>query len=281
MSMNEELASFYGTAGYSNEDLEKQASVETFAKLAADHGIDLTQMSNEAVDALYAEVYPEFAKQAQEEEKKKKKENGDDDDDDDEEEKKESAARAWQEKVAFQEKFAESDFMGRIMAHSFTQELNLIKEGGIVGKALKGGGKLLERLGKGAVRTVGRTGGAEQAMNPRTAKLIGGGIVAGGAAGTAAGAKKLLSKKKGETEKKSSAQQFEELAANQAVKIAAAAGYDVEQAQQLVGAVYTLGLDETEKVAQVQNLDDAIHVRGLEYLEAVGYPVNWNEVFGG
>jgi hypothetical protein len=30
----------------------------------------------------------------------------------------------------------------------------------------------------------------------------------------------------------------------------------------------------------VQDFDDAVHVRGLEYLEAAGYPVNWDEVFG-
>ena len=112
---------------------------------------------------------------------------------------------------------------------------------------------------------------AEAAMKPGTAKAIGAGALGAGAGGAALAAKKM--------KKESSAADFEELAANHAIKVAEANGYDVEQATQLVSARFVLGLEETEKVAQVQDVDSAIHVRGLEYLESVGYPIKWEEVF--
>jgi hypothetical protein len=312
MTMNAELADFYSTPG-TNEDLEKQASVENFAKLAAKHGIDLSAMDDNEVNALYAEVYPHFAKTA--EEKKK------DEDEDEDEEKKESAAGHFQEKRAFQEKFAEADFMGRVMAHSFTQEMgNIEKEGmskvelgmraralpGQVGRALKGAGRKLKDVATGKEMREGMAGhkATKSELGKRMATEMGGSkergeaalklyrsdakskalkgaakttaLYGGGAAAVGGGAA-LASKKK---EKKASAQHFEELAANHAIKVASASGYDDDQAFDLVNAIYTLGLEETEKVAHVSDIDDAIHVRGLEYLESAGYPVDWSEVFG-
>ena len=54
MSMNELLASHYGTnGGGSSELLEKEAQTELFAKLAADNGIDLNTLSDEQVQGLW------------------------------------------------------------------------------------------------------------------------------------------------------------------------------------------------------------------------------------
>ena len=297
--MNAELASYYNTPGA--EDLEKQASVENFAKLAAKHGIDLTQMDNNEVDALYAEVYPEFSKTAEEE---------DDEDEDEDEDKKKSASYHFQEKLSFQEKTAEADFMGRVMAHSFTQELDNIEK--VAVEAQPGTPRSASRLaqdvaarqkrkGGGGGATLGSTGrtvsGADalkagqgkkdyasmgsrlKSYRRRAVKAIGNnpGRAAAAGLGLAAatgGAAYLAGKKK-----KASAD-FEELAANHAIKIASASGYDEDQALQLVSSVYNLGLEETEKVAYVQDFDDALHVRGLEYLETAGYDVDWSEVFG-
>jgi chromatin remodeling complex protein RSC6 len=64
-SMNAGLALLYGTPGApaSADDMQKQAEAEMFAKLAADQGIDLNQLSNEQVQYLYAET---MGKQANE-----------------------------------------------------------------------------------------------------------------------------------------------------------------------------------------------------------------------
>lgn len=124
-------------------------------------------------------------------------------------------------KVAMQEKVAEADMLGRVMAHSFNDELEKIagaaeaakavgqaarkagwRAGGAAKRVAGAAGKGLERLGKGTVRTIARTGGAEGAMDPRVAKAIGAGVAGAGAAGlggAAYGAKKLHDKKKKES----------------------------------------------------------------------------------
>lgn len=230
--MNEWLAQMYGTNGYEpqvQEEQAKLANLELFAKIAAKNNVDLSQLSDEQVNDLYFQTFPEEATKVAEEDKappfmkKEEKEK----EDEDEEEKKESAAAYLQEKQAaeesFREKVAEADFMGRVMAHSFMQERSEIDKAAAAG-------------------TVRQAPGA--------------------------------------TQEKNAAAQFEELAAQQAIEIAKAAEYDPEVAHTRVSAVYTLGLGETEKIASVQNVDQALHIRGLEYLEAAGYPVKWDEIFG-
>ena len=290
--MNEWLAQMYGTNGA--EEQEKTASLELFAKLAAQHNIDLSQLSDDQVSELYAETFPDqFAKMASY---------------DDEESKKEAAADYVSEKVAFQEKFAEADLMGRVMAHSFMQErldLEKIAEGSgssrpskrefearakeMKAKAnapgpIKGGWTPSQAAPKspagagysGAKRVSTLGEKAKGFLKSRAGK--GTAAALGATALTAAGygAYKGLKGK----DKAASAAHFEELSANQAIKIASAAGFDSDEAVDRVIAVYTLGLEETEKIASVQSVDDAIHVRGLEYLETAGYPVDWSEIFG-
>ena len=229
--MNEWLAEMYRTNGSTPapEETQKLANAELFAKLATQNGIDLEALAPEQVGELYAQVFPEeFAKAAEED--KKDDEKKDDkplppfmkkDDDKKDEEKKEAAARFWQEKTASQEKFAEADLMGRVMAHSFTQELELIKA-------------------------------AAKADQPAPAPST----------------------------KEAAAQAFEDLAVRHAIGMAKEAGYNVDEASQKVQAVRTLGLQDSEKVASVQNFEDGVHVRALEYLESAGYPVDWKAVFG-
>lgn len=302
--MNEWLAQMYGTNGANSEELEKQASLELFAKLAAKHNIDLSQLSNAQVNELYAQTFPEFAKTAEDDDDEEEK-------DEEEKDKKEKAEEYVEEKKAFQEKFAEADLMGRVMAHAFVQEREEIEksaraiseqEAGEFTKKVMG-----ERAAKGqaasAAREAARYAGPSQAgkghsgakqvgevagsgrelmsagkrfLGTRAGKATAAGLGAAALAGGGYAAYKGLKGK----EKKSSAEAFEELAANQAIKIASAAGFDADEAFNRVNAVYTLGLQETEKVASVQNLDDALHIRGLEYLESAGYPVDWSEIYG-
>ena len=106
--------------------------------------------------------------------------------------------------------------------------------------------------------------GIRDAAAKRTAARVGGAAAAVGAAGAAASAGK----------KKESS--IDELALVAAVEKIAEAGGDADHAAERVFAVHTLGLlGESEKVASAENVDGAIDVRALEYLEAAGYQVNW------
>ena len=288
--MNSALAQMYGTGGVDTEEQEKIANLELFAKLAAQHNIDLSSLSDEQVQELYAQTFDtEMPKTA-----------SDDEDDEDKEDKKAKAEEYVEEKKAFQEKFAEADLMGRVMAHAFVQERDEIEKAAKkteVGMpqnkpapASPKSGTLLgmppnanKEPGKGAVawaKAKGKGGKALEAVkrfsHTNKGKAVGAALGGAALAGGGYAAYKGLKGK----EKKSSAEQFEELAAEQAIKIAAAAGFDADEAFNRVNAAYILGVAETEKIASVQNVDDALHIRGLEYLEAVGYPVDWSEIYG-
>lgn len=273
--MNEFLAAHYGTGGASDvseEDLQKQAQVELFAKLAADNNIDIASLSDEQVNSLWNDFQKQASGDAPEEKAEAK------------DEKKEEAKKEHEEKKEAAAKLAEADFLGRVMAHSYVDELKKIaaasesttdKVASKMDNLRAAVGKHMERAGKGAVGAVLHTGGAEKAMDPRTAKAIGAGVHAAGAAaagGAAVGAKKMLSKEK---EKKSSA--IDELAAQQSVIKAAEAGFDSAEAVSRISAVLTLGPKESEKIAQIQDTDQAVEVRSLELLEQAGYPVTWNQ----
>jgi len=97
--MNEYLAQQYGT-NVSQEDLEKAANQEFFAKLAAEAGVDLTQFSDEQIDELYNDVMGGGGQAAQ------------------------------PQGPTEAEKRAEehADYCGRKMAHAYAQELRLITE---------------------------------------------------------------------------------------------------------------------------------------------------------
>lgn len=134
-SMNMDLAAVYNTpGGPPQEDIEKAAEAQLFAKLAADNNIDLNQLSDEQVLELYNQTFskeagdmpPQFQKKDGEDEKKDEKKKDDDDEKKDEDEDKEAAAREFGLQKEAQVKLAEADYLGRVMAHSFTQELGLI-----------------------------------------------------------------------------------------------------------------------------------------------------------
>lgn len=100
----------------------------------------------------------------------------------------------------------------------------------------------------------------------KTTALYGGGATAAGAATYAATRKKKDSKE---------ASALDELGAKNAIEKAAEAGFDIDEAVERISAVFTLGLGESEKVASATDVDTAVEVRGLEFLEAAGYPVTW------
>lgn len=283
MAMNELLANYYGTNGAGQrEELEKQAQIELFSKLAAENNIDLNALTDEQVQGLWDTTF----KTASDEEGKKEESD---------EEKKEKAQAEFAEKKEASDKLAEADFLGRTMAHSYVDELRKIageatpgetveqKEAGlkdkaqkalwaVQGKANKAGkavGGHLERVGKKVTNTATGAGGGANAMAPGKAKAVGAGVYgAGGAAAAGAGvaAKKHM-------DKKSSA--IDELAFGEAVEKAASAGFDAEEAAQRVNAVLILGVEESTKIAAAQDVDEAVGIRSLELLELAGYPIEW------
>ena len=302
MGMNPTLAAMYNTHGAGEalaEETTKIAHLELFAKAAMAQGINLADLDDGTRGALYNEFTSKLAEEGAAPPFPPKAEEDDDEDDeeedkeeeDKEEEKKEAAAR--QEYAAMSEwteKNAQADFLGRRMAHAFWDEYSEISKtaagktiAGIgpaaaakkqgVGEGLKAMGKDVGGQASGAAK---RLGGAIKS-HPGKAALIGGGALAAG--GAAAYGLKKLKGKKDDDEKDASA--FDYQAANEGLKIASAAGWDTNEVAARLNAALTLGLGESEKVAQAKgSFEDAVAIRGLEILEQVGYPVDWTQVFG-
>ena len=289
MSMDQFLAEHYGTANAATSttfDKEAEASFDMFAKLAASEGIDLSAMS----DADVASLYDQTMKTAGEDEEK------DEEKEEDEKKKKEAAAQAeLAAKTAAQGdaevKIAEADYLGRVMAHAYVQEMKKIASEGVepsedekIAGNLKA--KFLENLGKGkdAVKSVAEKAGKHVGTGVTHAAGAAGKAkdlaqkhpksTAGAAAGAAAaggGAAFFASKK----EKKASA--LDELAAERAMAKVAEAGWNVEEAAGLLGQLLTQGAsDEGTKIASANgDLEGALEIRSLELLAQAGYPVSW------
>lgn len=290
MSMDQFLAEHYGNP---SEDFEKEAQAELFAKLAADQGIDLNQLSDAQVGYLWNQT---FSKLAEEED--------DEDEDEDEDEKAliEEAAREHEEQKEAMAKVAEADYLGRVMAHSMTDELQKIS--GVVDTVKGYGSRAFNALKRSAKAEGAREGfrearryqGYVREMQPLLkdkAKAEGvahnlkyfkeqrnAAIKRGlkGAAGTtatyavplgAAGAGVYAATRK----KQSSA--LDALASEYAVEKAAEAGWDAYEAAGRVDAVVTLGAGDSMKTASASSLDEAAELRSLELLELAGYPVTW------
>jgi hypothetical protein len=243
--MDEQLAAIYGTGQpeLDESDLEKTAAAELLVKLAEEQGVNLDDFSDEEVGQMLDELYSGegIEHTAADEEN--------------------------------QEKFAEADYLGRIMAHSMVQELgNIEKEAGnkftkldrlgqhlkgsAVGRFLKGRPEALKGAGKSAkmaitgkdpwgVQVKGMRGyHAGQALKGAAPELGAAGVLAGGTAAA------LAAKKK---EKKASA--LETLAQERAYALAQEAGY----------------------VKEASALDHEVERRALEICEEQGIPVEWNE----
>ena len=123
--MDDYLANIYGT-GATSESLEKTAQADLLMKLAEEEGIDLSGLDEEQLGALADQVI------------------SDDEGAGEEGGGEEAEVEAEEEAQA---KFAEADFLGRVMAHSYTQELNKIAAEGENPFAKKEKGKC-EKCGK-------------------------------------------------------------------------------------------------------------------------------------
>jgi colicin import membrane protein len=264
--MDQFLAEFYGTnktASAQQEDLENEASVQLFMKVAAEQGIDFKDMTDEKVNALYAQFTQNLEKGASAPAEQKTAAAPADP-------KAELAKQAEAElaqKHAAQEKIAEADFLGRVMALSLVIELRKIaSDSKEPEEEKKKDEKKPEEKAKEAEMPEALRKGLEH--------------VRGG--GDKPEEKKKEEEKheppkhddKHEEDKKASA--IDALAVEHAVKMAHAGGFDPEEAGRKVAAVRTLNLlKPSEKIASAQTVEQAVEIRALEHLEAAGYPVTW------
>jgi len=114
--MDQFLAELYGTNEPGAEDFEKVAHLDFLEKVAEEEGIDLNDLSDEDLEEL-ADIAADAL---------------DEIDEDYEEDDFEKEAEA---------KVEEADFLGRVMAHSFNQEMDMIeKEAGVRGAIGRGYG---------------------------------------------------------------------------------------------------------------------------------------------
>lgn len=315
--MNLNLASMYGTPGVdaaAAEEQEKVAQTELFCKLAAENGIDLNQYNDEQIQELWNAT---FSKTAEEEEKKEEKKAppfAKKDDSDEDEEKKAAAYAEFEATKVAQAKLAEADYLGRVMAHAYVQELGQIGESmekdagrasdlalkgavgvekleGAAGRALAKGKAGLEKLKMRAGVTKERAEKAVGSHLERVGKKTLNIAAKGGAGaadpktlrrvgagvygvGTAGTAGAGYAAHKA-MDKKGSA--LDEQAAGLALEKAAEAGWDADEAADRLNALLTLGVGESEKLAAAETFDDALELRSLELLETAGYPINWSE----
>ena len=309
--MDQFLGQYYGTASApepTQEDVEKVAQAEMFLKLAQAHGVDVNSLTDEQVNDLWNATWQqeksaeEAAKEEHEEEKGKK----------------EVAKKAKEEHEKEKEgeaKFAEADYMGKIMAHSYVAELSKIADeagdladaghevaddttkarssGGFFHRAGNAG----KRVGKWMGGMESQPGGKHHYSLAREAlhkgkdevakrkwgeglKHIGKGtgkMLAAPAAiaATVYGAKKLFGHKKEEEGEKSSSANLDYLAAEYALQKLAADNWDTEEGVALLNQVLENGPDASDKIAYVNDLPDAVDVRSSELLEAAGYPIDW------
>ena len=255
--MDQWLAQVYGTGTQDTTvDLEKVAQAAILEKLAAEGGYDLSGLTEEQAvelaNELMAQGGGEQPQQAQGQPQQQQAQGEPSDEEIEEQLAKEAQA-----------KFEEADFLGRVMAHSYTQEMQKIAAklpegvegpnktfrgdvgrgaravGGAISGAVHRGGELLAGGAKmmdpshpgGATVRAGNTailknlaaGGAGQSEALKSM-----GARAGAAAllaGGAYGAKKLLSHK---TEKTKEASIFEKLALDRAAEVLQANGIDPE-----------------------------------------------------
>lgn len=250
MAMDQFLAEYYGTnktASATQEDLEKQASVELFLKLAKEENIDISKLPDAKVEELYTSWAAKVAEAAapagaaktaseeKEEEEKKKHE---------------EAKKEHEEKKAAAEKVAEADFLGRVMAHSMVQEMRKIAADTKVAELPPA---LMAHM-KG--KEDGKDGKDDEKHEEKKDEH--------------------KHEEKKDEDKKASA--IDALALKRAGEIVKEAGLDPEVALKKIAAAYTLNLvRESTKVASAPDVTTAVEVRALELLEGVGYPVEWSK----
>jgi hypothetical protein len=278
--MNSWLAQVYGTGGAQEQDFEKTAQSMLLQKLAAEEGLSLEGLTPEQIDALAADVLSDQQGEGQQVEGQEGQEEGmiaqagegASEEDVDEE----AGGEEDLTKEAAQ-KFEEADFLGRVMAHAYTQELEKIAgRFGDAGNAVKSfGRKAATSIGgvgrragsaiSSGAKTVGDKaksgyGAAKTHVGNHPKKYVGGAAAAGGgAAGYAAGRSK----------EKNASPILEKLAQIRAAEILEESGIDPATGQPLQAAQAQGG--QVAEPAAPEQVQQAVDQRAVEILKEAGY----------
>ncbi len=266
-SMSDTLGEVFGTkvASATSEDLEKTANLNFFTGLCQEQGINIEELNDDQVNNLWkvamemkaaGEVPPQFAKKDGDEKKEEKPA-----DKKDAKEKEASSVAATKEAAAAQEfaekraaavKIAESEMMGRIMAHSFVEELSKM--------AAEGGGFPFAKKDDGEKKDDDKDDKKKEASSAEKAAAL-----------------VESHKLKTAAPSASSMPNFDEKACYHAIDLLKQAGVDEELAFNRINAVHTLGLQESTKIASAADVNTALQIRALEVCEAAGFPVDWSQ----
>lgn len=270
-SMSDTLGEVFGTkvASASQEDLEKTANLNFFRGLCEEQSINVDELNDAQIQDLWkvamdmrkeaGEMPPQFAKKDGDEDKDEKKPEAKDDKEKEAaalaQAKEAAAVREFSEKRAAAEKIAEADSMGRIMAHSFVDELTkMAAEGNGFPFAKKDGDDKKDEKKDGDKDDKKK----EASSADKVAALVD------------AQKAKIAS-----TPSSSSMPNFDEQACYLAIDMLKQAGCEPELAFNRINAVHTLGLQESTKIASVTDVNAALQIRALEVCEAAGFPVDW------
>lgn len=249
-SMNQLLAAHYGTNGVKTaaaaaagaptaEDLEKDAQMDLFCKMAAANNIDIGKLTDAQIEALYNETFnkqagelpPQFAAHV----KGKDGKDGEHKEEHHEESAEDKAKKEHEEKKAMAEKLAEADYIGRAIAHACVQEWDLIAADRQAKTAAAAGQAVVKQDGSWSVEIPKVASAIDQLAIPRAFAIV---------------------------------QEFNKTAA-------ADKKLDEKTAAEKIAAVHVKGLADSGKTASAPDYKAAVEIRALETLEAAGYPVNW------
>ncbi len=260
MPMDPTLAALYGTEQTETEDTEKLAAAKLAEELGEEGSVE--ELSDEQAEELAQQVLAEEEEGAEVEEPE-------------DEEGQEKVSEAAEEEA--QEKLAEADYLGRVMAHAYTQELRKIAEAEPAKK-----GKIREYAGKAWEATKKAPGQYGRAMRGSGAGGWKGALGAGkgwkrgaqvwgarGGTAAAVGGAGYAAYKKLKGKKKQSAAEptaLDILAERRALQILAENGIDPNA---------EVETEATEKLSasqeQEQALMSAVERRAFEMLERAGY----------
>jgi hypothetical protein len=240
LKMDKTLAEFYGTNADVEADAEKLAAAEAAEVLAAEKGVNLEEMTEEDLEAVAEQVL--------------KGEGG---------ETPTAETPVEEPEKAAQEKFAEADYMGRVMAHAFVNESKEIEKEaaakektakgfptGRMGVAAMAAGQKAHELGSAAKKGAGKVG---EFVKKHGKKFSAGAGAAGGAAAAHAAHKAK--------EKKSSA--IDQLVETRALEILEASGIDPSKLEKVSSA-------EETTVDPKQVLAETVENRAWELLKEYG-----------
>ncbi len=255
MNLSEQLGAIFGTTtsaapapAPSAEDLQKQAGVEFFEKICSENGVDVSQLTDAQLTELYdatealrkeaaaAEAATSAAPAAPAAQAPSQDNT-----------KIASAQQEYQQKVAAYRDAQTADMMGRIMAHSYVNEMQKISS-----NLVPGGEKKDDKDGKDGKEKEKEKESAAQKVASILSQLQ------TGATG-------------------STTENLDQIAAYRAIDMLKQAGYAADASFTAVDSVYRQGLADSTKIASAGSFDRAVHLRALEFCEAAGAKIDWNK----